>query len=253
MLAVIEHQDALVVDSRLIAEELGISHEAFMKTIKKYESKVEQRFGCIRFEIGVPDSPTGNPPKYALLTESQATALMTFSRNTDQVIECKLKLVEAFEQAKQVIKQVIPAQQQEIEYLRLQLELEKTKLASKQLDQTMLAMHGKEITLALRGQADQLVRVETVITEVVNPITHTSERIYTAEQLKAEITKRTGQKIPSLKWFTEQLHQLGRDDLLVPVTRSTTNEYITPDKLEEAIALVFGQHKQLLITEQTNR
>jgi phage regulator Rha-like protein len=51
--------DALVVDSRLIAMRLGIQHETLLRTIRKYESKIEQRFGCIRFEIGVPESATG--------------------------------------------------------------------------------------------------------------------------------------------------------------------------------------------------
>jgi len=75
-LIIAQHGDQFVVDSRLIADRLGIQHETFMRTIKKYESKLEAKFGCIRFEIGVPDSPTGNPPKYALLTESQATTLI---------------------------------------------------------------------------------------------------------------------------------------------------------------------------------
>ena len=72
-IAVEQKGDVLVVDSRLIAMELGIEHETFMRTVKKYESKIEQRFGCIRFEIGVPDKPTGNPPKFAWLDENQAT------------------------------------------------------------------------------------------------------------------------------------------------------------------------------------
>ena len=113
----------LVVDSRLIAKQLGIQHETLMKTIKKYESKIEQRFGCIRFEIGVPEFPTGNPPKYALLTENQATTLMTFSKNTDEVVDCKLDLVAAFDRAKKIIETVIPRQNDRIEELKLELQL----------------------------------------------------------------------------------------------------------------------------------
>ncbi|MBD0264241.1 MAG: transcriptional regulator, partial [Tolypothrix sp. Co-bin9] len=50
---VIEHPEdgALVVDSRLIAEQLGIEHESFMKTIRKYQTHTEEAFGAIRFEI----------------------------------------------------------------------------------------------------------------------------------------------------------------------------------------------------------
>lgn len=123
ILQVTEQNGDLVVDSRLIAARLNIEHESFMRTIKKYESKIEQRFGCIRFDIGVPESATGNPPKFAWLTEDQATTLMTFSKNTDAVVECKLDLVEAFSKAKQIIKTVIPQQQEHIHELQLRLEL----------------------------------------------------------------------------------------------------------------------------------
>jgi phage regulator Rha-like protein len=96
---------ALVVDSRLIAQELAVTHEAFMKTIKKYESQAVQAFGGLRFQIGVPDTPTGNPPQFVYLTEDQATFLMTLSRNTPEVVRCKTLLVAQFSQAKRLLVQ----------------------------------------------------------------------------------------------------------------------------------------------------
>ena len=52
-LVVIEYEGTLVVDSRLVAQELGIEHESFMVTIKKYKTQTEEAFGQLRFEIGV--------------------------------------------------------------------------------------------------------------------------------------------------------------------------------------------------------
>lgn len=108
-LVVSEYRSELVVDSRLVAERLGIEHKNFMQTIKKYQNKIEQRFGTITFETASSIMPDGRinpkPEKLALLTENQAIALMTFSRNTDEVVECKLALVEAFAKAKKVISQ----------------------------------------------------------------------------------------------------------------------------------------------------
>jgi len=94
---------SLVVDSRLIAQELAVTHEAFYKTIKKYEKQTEQAFGGVRFEIGVPDKPTGNPPLFAYLTEDQANFLMTLSRNTAEVVKCKALLVTKFSEAKKLL------------------------------------------------------------------------------------------------------------------------------------------------------
>jgi len=250
-LSVIEYRGALVVDSRLIAQELGIEHRAFMQTLKRYQDKIESTFGVVAFEMSKPleGSLGGRPEKYALLTEPQASILMTFSRNTEQVVECKLSLVVAFEKAKQVIKTIIPAQSERIKELELTLAIEKERNQQRQLDHTMLTLHGAELVLTLRGKEDQIVRVETVVTEVVEPKTQATHKIITAEQLKKEISKRTGQKLASAKWFTDKLRKIGRDDLLTPVTRHVTGEYIAPDNLDEAIKLVYGNDKQLVIGE----
>ena len=94
---------ALVVDSRLIAQELNIEHESFLKTVDKYKKQTEEAFGGLRFQIGVPDKPTGNPPKFVYLTEDQATFLMTLSRNTPEVVRCKVLLVTQFSKAKKAL------------------------------------------------------------------------------------------------------------------------------------------------------
>jgi phage regulator Rha-like protein len=95
----------LVVDSRLIAERLGVQHETFMRTLKKYEPELEEAFGVIRFEIHQPPkgSQGGRPETFALLTEEQATTAMTFSRNTPEVLQCKIDLVTAFKKAKDLL------------------------------------------------------------------------------------------------------------------------------------------------------
>ncbi len=89
-LAVCEYEGLLVVDSRLVAQELGIKHKSFMETIRKHERQIEQAFGGLRFETAVPDKPTGNPPQFVYLTEEQSLFMMTLSRNTERVVECKI-------------------------------------------------------------------------------------------------------------------------------------------------------------------
>jgi hypothetical protein len=42
---------------------------------------------------------------------------------------------------------------------------------------------------------------------------------------------------------------MNRDDLLIPVTRHSTSEYVAPDSLDEVIDLVFGNTRQRLIGE----
>ena len=113
----------LLVDSRLIAERLGIQHETVVKHLKKYATQF-QAMGNLRFEIGA-SAPNSNGARhqvsFALLNEPQSTFLMTLSKNTDLVVQCKLDLVIAFEKAKQLIATVIPAQSDRIKELELEL------------------------------------------------------------------------------------------------------------------------------------
>jgi phage regulator Rha-like protein len=102
-LIVIEHPDGvLVVDSRLVAKEMGIEHRSFLETIQKYKKDAEQSFGVLRFQTAKPQAGSlgGRPEGFFLLTEEQATFYMTLSRNTPEVVQLKLKLVKAFFEAK---------------------------------------------------------------------------------------------------------------------------------------------------------
>lgn len=89
-------------DSRDIAKRLRLQHESVYKVLKERKSDFEQ-FGKLRFEIGA--SASGQTEKYALLTEDQATLLLTYSRNTAKVRELKIKLVKAFGDARRAAMQ----------------------------------------------------------------------------------------------------------------------------------------------------
>lgn len=88
------------VDSRVIAEQLGIQHESSYDQIKKYRSDFEE-LGVVRFETGKPSGGKGGrPEKFALLNEDQAYLLLSFSRNTKRVRRLKVNLVKAFRDAR---------------------------------------------------------------------------------------------------------------------------------------------------------
>ena len=137
-----EKNGVLVVDSRLVAQELGVNHgDWFRNVLIKYRQEIEADFGVYRFENGKPvkGSRGGRPEQFVYLTEEQATVLMTYSRNTEQVRRCKRQLVKAFTEAKKVIKQVIPAQAQEIEKLKLELEVARAQRGAAEAQQKLLA------------------------------------------------------------------------------------------------------------------
>ena len=103
-ISVTKYNGILVVDSRLIALELGIKHKNFLSTLDKYLEELEADWGAVAFETREFKTSQGNvsSERFALLTEPQATLLMTYSRNTEKVRNCKRQLVKAFEKAKSV-------------------------------------------------------------------------------------------------------------------------------------------------------
>lgn len=112
MLEVQNKNNQLVVDSRLIASELGISHKAFKETVRDNQKDIEEEFTLLLLETAdgkpLPQGGFSNPETYYLLTEEQATYLMTLSKNTEQVKKAKLNLVKAFSKAKQTLSNINP-------------------------------------------------------------------------------------------------------------------------------------------------
>lgn len=94
----------LLVDSRLIAECLGIRHKNFLNNIDVYLTSIEQ-LGHLAFETRTVTNSVGarNTVKFAMLNEDQATFLMTLSNNTEAVVKAKLSLVKQFSAAKKLL------------------------------------------------------------------------------------------------------------------------------------------------------
>lgn len=103
-----------VVDSRLIAKELGIAHHNFMATLKEYQQIVESFGHQLTFEteVGKRRQGGGNPQKYCYLNEDQCLFLGTLSKNTPKVVEFKRKLVATFSQARRSLQEASQLAQQ---------------------------------------------------------------------------------------------------------------------------------------------
>jgi phage regulator Rha-like protein len=102
-LIVIE-QETPLADSRAIAQQLGVEHRSFFRLITEYQEEIAADFGKVRFEIAAvktPGSRGTKQTKYALLTEDQTYAYMSYSQNALQARACKRLLVKAFREARE--------------------------------------------------------------------------------------------------------------------------------------------------------
>ena len=74
MLRIVNQNGNLVVDSRLIADELEILHKNFVATVNKYKDEIESEFGCLLFEtdnIKMPNGGSSERFSHYLLNEDQ--------------------------------------------------------------------------------------------------------------------------------------------------------------------------------------
>ena len=99
------------IDTRLMALHLGNQHRHVMSLIEKYAQSFDA-FGKVLFQkTSSLDSATGQRERFALLNEDQAFFLLSLSRNSDRVVNLKVKLIQAFREARRA------ADQRQVEYL----------------------------------------------------------------------------------------------------------------------------------------
>jgi hypothetical protein len=167
----------------------------------------------------------------------------------DSLVAAGFKLAVMLELAPHKLKEQVDQHVTEADKL---IELERLRLRVRELDNAALETHSSALVmhgsawLALQGVAVDLT-VTIQATEVVEPATGRSTQILSADQLKRAVKERTGQNLKTMSEFTSAIKAAGRDDLLIPVTRHNTSEYVIPDKLDKAIAIVYKPKQQRLI------
>ncbi len=85
------------IDSRLLALQLGNKHRHVMALLDKYLDKLKV-LGHVRFKNadGERKQGGGKAERFALLTEDQAYFVLNLSRNTEIVVNLKVKLIQVF-------------------------------------------------------------------------------------------------------------------------------------------------------------
>jgi len=81
-----------------VAAGCDMPHESVIRLVRRYRTDLEE-FGFLRFEIQKNRGTQGAPTEYAILSEDQATYLITLLRNSPIVRRFKLALVKAFRKA----------------------------------------------------------------------------------------------------------------------------------------------------------
>ncbi len=101
-LVVFENEGELVIDSRLVAQELGMEHDLLMETINRYKYFLSWELGRFRGDIQkLSGSGRACPPNFYYFNEKQATFIMTMLSENSEL--CLINLLKAFSKAKETL------------------------------------------------------------------------------------------------------------------------------------------------------
>jgi phage antirepressor YoqD-like protein len=155
-LPVVVFNDEPRIDSRVVSKELGVDHLSTMKNVDKYYDNF-QSFGPLRFEIDVDrrSQGGGTPSRFALLNENQAYFLVTLSRNSEQAITLKQRLVQAFSDCRAQASAPRELSREQILVMALESERERMRLERELAEAQPMVQFHEEVS-----QADSELNVD---------------------------------------------------------------------------------------------
>ncbi len=122
-------------------------------------------------------------------------------------------------------------------------------LMLRQLDNTMLTLHGAPTVLALRGCQDQVIEVEKPTLEVIDQKSGARFKGMTTADMVKYISRKNGIKYKSGADVKRFLESSGNAHLLAQTPRRVLADYIPEENIEEAIKILTSGNRQLLLGE----
>ena len=157
-------------------------------------------------------------------------------------IECEKKW--------ELTKQHFPQVAQDVEMIKLDkmLEIERLRIQNKELDNTMLTLHGKQVVLALRGLDQAIVEVEKPILEVIDNRTGDRREGISFTQLNDYVYQQTGVKYKN-GTVLKKIIEKESPEIIDLVQRPINQEWILKENIEKAVEIIKRNPKQLLLGE----
>jgi hypothetical protein len=142
----------------------------------------------------------------------------------------------------------IPQQSEEIAFLRLQNDILDKQLKLRELDNTMLVLHGKATVLALRGYDQAIVEVEKPVLEVIDQRSGDRRKGMTCKQLNDYVKTKLGYCFKNgsdLKRFLEKK----APELIDIVQRPINQDWVGEENIQKAFNIIEQMPRQMLLGE----
>jgi hypothetical protein len=144
----------------------------------------------------------------------------------------------------------VQLESENIQGLQLSNDLLDKKIEMLKLQQTMLAMHGAPIVLALAGKEDQIVEVEKPTIEVIDNRYNVRFKGQTTKQFARYSNKMFGTKFKDGGDLVRFLKARGKGNVVASTLRTVTQDYIPEDFEKEVLQTIKNNtNRQILLGE----
>jgi hypothetical protein len=181
-----------------------------------------------------------NSPNETLWNPRSAIRLGMILRDSDVAKTVRDVLLDLVE--------VVPAQNERIRELELQNAVLDKQIRMREIDNSMLLMHGAPTVLALRGQADQVVPIDRPTLEVIDKRCGDRRKGMTTKQLNEYLKQKTGIQFKSGA-DVERYLQRHAPELIDLVQRPVNQSFVNEENIERAIDVLSHGSRQTLIGE----
>jgi hypothetical protein len=144
----------------------------------------------------------------------------------------------------------VQLESENIQGLQLSNDLYDKKIKLMELQNSMLAMHGAPIVLALAGKEDQIVEVEKPTIEVIDSRHNVRFKGQTTAQLASYSNKMFGTKFKNGGDLVRFLTANGKENVIAKTLRTVTQDYIPEDFEKEVLQTIKNNtQRQILLGE----
>jgi len=238
----IASEDKFPIDFDDAWQWLGYSRKerAFNKLKKSFEEGTD-------FYTKYCKTPTGGRPSVSVFITIDCFKSLGMMAGTEQgklvrkyFLECEKKW--------ELTKQVNPEFAQQIELLDKQKEVLAMQLRVRELDNTMLTLHGKQTVLVLRGYDQSIVEVEKPVLEVIDNRSGDRRQGMSFTMINDYYKQQTGNSFKNGA-VIKKIIEKEAPGLIDMVQRPVNQDWVLVENVEKVLAILKNRNRQLLLGE----
>jgi phage regulator Rha-like protein len=257
------HDGAVVIDSRLLAERLGLQHKSLLLNIDRNPEYYQTQWGIKYCYERIPNVVGEHYERVCWLNKEQVRAITVRCQLTPQVQDYSIRLIKRLSELEANASSGLSQQERENqselilqkakqETIKLEIQLTDSKIKLAQVNEAIFNMHGPERgTMMITGQNPIVVTKEIEVTRIVESGNRHEVAVLTLtefkKQLPYEIAKRIKTWADARKFMEDQgiditecfvevkdnittqaLRRDALDTLLEALSKLPTTGYITP-------------------------